>query len=281
MGRITALLYSLVCYLIFFGTFLYSIGFLGEFLVPRSINSGQSTNTGTSLLVNAGLLGLFAVQHSLMARSFFKEWWTRIIPEEVERSTYVLFSSLALILLFWLWQPMPYVVWKVTSFPGTVLLWGIFGLGWFIVLVSTFMIDHFELFGLRQAYNYYRRRTPPSPEFQTPYLYKYVRHPLMLGFVIAFWATPLMTAGHLLFAVATTGYILIGIFFEEQALIDRFGDQYRRYRKQVPVLIPLPGYSFQPASGETAGNESPGERSTGETEHTEKRGAEPESGSGR
>jgi methanethiol S-methyltransferase len=241
MGGIASVLYGGLIYLVFLPTFLYAIAFVGNLPVPKTIDSGEPGPAATALLVNTLLLGLFAIQHSVMARPAFKRWWTRLVPEPVERTTYVLFTSLALLLLYGQWQPMPAVVWSVTSPAGAALLHAIFWVGWALVLISTFLINHFELFGLRQVYAGLRGRTLPAPLFRTPSLYKQVRHPIYLGFLLAFWATPTMSVGHLLFAAATTGYILIGIQLEERDLIALFGDQYRRYREQVSMLIPLPG----------------------------------------
>lgn len=241
MKRILAFIYGIVSYLIFLVTFLYSIGFVGDFLVPKTIDTGSPGDFTSALLVNLGLLGLFAVQHSGMARSSFKKWWTRIIPKPIERSTYVLLSSAVLILLMSFWRPLPTTIWEVEQQAGRWILWGLFGLGWLIVLVSTYMISHFHLFGLKQVHQHLRQEEISGPRFQTPGFYRYVRHPLMAGFFIAFWATPHMTLGHLLFALATSGYILIALRFEERDMIERFGDTYRKYRQQVPMIFPQPG----------------------------------------
>ena len=241
MGRILAFLYGLISYAIFLGSFLYAIAFVGDFGVPKTIDTGNSGAFLSSLLINVALLGLFAVQHSGMARPGFKKWWTKIIPEPIERSTYVLLASAVLILLMWQWRPMPEIVWSVEGEIGRGILWGLFSLGWFIVLASTYMISHAHLFGLKQVYTFLRKRGIPAPEFQTPGFYRYVRHPLMTGFFIAFWAIPEMTVGHLIFSVATTGYILIALQLEESDLIKVFGEKYRTYRRQVPMFFPRPG----------------------------------------
>jgi len=240
MGGIASALYGAVVYVFFLGTFLYAIAFVGNLPVPKTIDSGSAGPIGEALTVNVLLLGLFAVQHSVMARPGFKRWWTRFVPPPVERTTYVLLASLALALLCWQWRPMPELVWSVTHPMGVIVLSALFWLGWGLVLLSTFLINHFELFGLRQVYARLRGTSVPEPVFRTPFLYKNVRHPIYLGFLLAFWATPTMTQGHLLFAVATTGYILIGIYLEEHDLVALFGDQYRRYREQVSMLLPLP-----------------------------------------
>ncbi|GAA5520098.1 hypothetical protein LQ318_00140 [Aliifodinibius salicampi] len=240
-GRILSFIYGVVDYIIFLGSFLYAIAFVGDFWVPKTINAGSEAEIfWQGLLVNAGLLGLFAFQHSVMARDGFKKWWTKIIPKPIERSTYVLLSSLILILLFWQWRTMPEVIWSVESGVWQVVLFGFFGLGWGLVFLSTFMINHFDLFGLRQVYLHLKGKEITPIEFKEPGFYKYVRHPLMLGFIIAFWATPYMTLGHLVFSIATTGYIFVGIWFEERDLIRYHGEKYKEYRERVRMLIPFP-----------------------------------------
>jgi len=240
MSRLLAVVYGLVVYVFFLATFLYAIGFVGNLLVPQSIDSGPAAPLTTALIVNVLLLGLFAVQHSVMARPAFKRWWTRLVPTSVERSTYVLFASAALALLLWQWRPIAEPVWTVTAPAGVAVLQGVFFLGWFVVLLSTFLINHFELFGVVQVLARFQGRQLPEPVFHTPFLYRWVRHPIYLGFLLAFWATPTMTVGHLLFAIATTGYVLIGIWLEERDLIALFGDKYRRYRAAVSMLLPMP-----------------------------------------
>jgi len=240
MGRILALLYGIVSYVVFFVTFVYTIGFVGNVFVPKSINSGRSGSLGRSVLIDAGLLSLFAIQHSVMARPRFKRWWTRIVPQIVERSTYVLLSSFLLALLFWQWQPIGSVIWDVRNPIGGLVLQILFWTGWAIVVLSTFLISHFDLFGLRQVYSYQIGKPSRESRFHTPGLYKVVRHPIMLGFIIAFWSTPKMTLGHLIFAVATTTYILIALQFEERDLVNIHGDDYENYRQRVSMLLPLP-----------------------------------------
>jgi len=237
--RILFFVYGLACYLVFFGTFLYAIGFIGNFGVPTALDGPASGPLGAALAVNAGLLGLFAVQHSVMARGWFKRRWTRLVPKPIERSTYVLFSSLALILLFWQWRPMGVEIWSVEHPMGVALLRALFAFGWTLVLVSTFLIDHFDLFWLRQVWLSLLGRPYTPRAFVTPGPYRLVRHPLYVGWFFAFWMTPTMTLAHLVFAVATSAYILIAIQFEERDLVREHGDTYREYRRRVPMLVPL------------------------------------------
>lgn len=243
MKRVWIVLYGLICYLIFFGVFLYSIGFLSNTLVPKSIDSGVPLPTAQALLINLGLVALFGLQHSVMSRRRFKQWWTQWVPSTAERSTYVLAASLMLALIMWQWQPLVGVIWHVDGAVGRTIWWAIFWLGQGVVLLSTFLINHFELFGLQQVYSQARRQPAEEPTFQTPLLYKLVRHPMQLGIVISYWATPDMTVGHLLFAASMTVYILIGLYFEERDLVRRFGKEYLAYRRVTPKLLPnlLPG----------------------------------------
>lgn len=240
MSRILALLYGAFSYSVFFVTFLYSIGFVGNLLVPKSIDSASTAAFLPSLLINLGLLSIFAIQHSVMARPAFKRWWMQFVPQAIERSTYVLLSSMALILLFWLWQPMDGVVWRVENILGRNVLWGLFWVGWILVLISTFLINHFDLFGLRQVYLYTRGKEYTYLDFRTPFIYGLVRHPIMLGFIVAFWATPDMTVGHLVFSITTTIYIFIALRFEEHDLVKFHGKAYEDYRQKVSMIVPLP-----------------------------------------
>ena len=241
MGRIVALAYGVGAYLVFFGTILYAIGFVTGIFVPKTIDTGVAGSAGAAIIVNVLLLSLFAVQHSVMARKQFKRWWTQFVPASIERSTYVLLSSLALILVFWQWRPIPAIVWQVSEPTLAAALLGLSLMGWVIVFLSTFLINHFELFGVRQVILNLMGRDGGETKFRTPLLYKMVRHPLYLGFIIAFWAAPVMTVGHLLFALVTTAYILVGIALEERDLVEHFGDEYRRYRARVSMLVPFWG----------------------------------------
>jgi methanethiol S-methyltransferase len=238
MSRILALAYGVASYLAFLASFLYAVGFVGNLLVPKSIDSGQCDSLPLAVLVDTLLLLLFAVPHSVMARPAFKRWWTRFVPPPIERSTYVLVASLSLGLLYWQWRPIPAVVWHIDHPIGRSAVLAVFWTGWVLVLVSSFLIDHFDLFGLRQVYLYAAGREYTSPAFRTPGLYRYVRHPLMLGFLLAFWAIPTMTVGHLLFAAATTAYILLALRLEERDLVTFHGEQYEAYRRQVGMLLP-------------------------------------------
>jgi protein-S-isoprenylcysteine O-methyltransferase Ste14 len=240
MGRVLAFVYGVICYVIFLLTFLYAIGFVSDWIVPKAIDSNPTASIGEALLIDAVLLGIFAVQHSVMARPAFKKWWTRFVPWTIERSTYVLLASLALILLFWQWRPIGGTIWNVDNDSARYGLWVLSGIGWSMVLVGTFLINHFDLFGLRQVYTHLRGQEYTLLKFGTPFLYKYVRHPIMLGFIIAFWATPHMTVAHLVFAIATTAYILIAIQFEEHDLVESMGKDYEDYRRRVPMILPIP-----------------------------------------
>lgn len=239
MSRFLAFLFGLAAYAVFFCTFVYAIGFVTGLLVPKTIDSGPTDSLAIAIVINLLLLSVFAIQHSVMARPQFKRWWTRFVPHSIERSVYVLLASLALVLLFWQWRPIPAVAWEVSDQTAAAALRALSFLGWLLVLLSTFMINHFELFGLQQVVLRLAGRTPAEPVFKTPALYKFVRHPIYLGFIIAFWATPVMSVGHLLFAAVTTAYILVGIFLEERDLTALFGEDYKRYRDRVSMLIPF------------------------------------------
>ena len=238
MLKFTAFLYGAVAYLTFLVTFLYAIGFVWGLVVPKTIDTGVPVRAGVALAIDLLLMSLFAIQHSVMARKPFKRWWTQYSPKSVERSTYVLLSSLTLLLLFWQWRPMPAIVWHVEEPDIAAAITALSYLGWVTVFTSTFLINHFELFGLHQVVNNLAGRDMPAPTFRTPLYYKLVRHPLYLGFIIAFWAAPTMSVGHLLFAAVTTAYIFVGIMLEERDLIDLFGDEYRNYRRRVSMLVP-------------------------------------------
>jgi protein-S-isoprenylcysteine O-methyltransferase Ste14 len=250
MKRIFAFAYGIVCYAVFFATLLYAIGFLGNFGVPKSIDSGPEGSTATALAIDGALLALFALQHSIMARPWFKRAWTSIVPEPVERSTYVLFSSVALLLMFWQWRPIGGIIWKIEGGIAETIIIGVYGAGLLVVLLSTFLINHFDLFGLRQVYLYMAGRKYTYIEFRTPFFYRYVRHPLYLGWLLTFWSAPVMTVAHLFFAAMTTAYILLAIRFEEADLITVHGEKYRRYRRQVPMIVPALGVTATPGRPE-------------------------------
>lgn len=236
--KFTAFLFGAVAYFTFLITILYAIGFVSGLVVPKAIDSGEETTTIEAIAVNLGLISLFAVQHSVMARNSFKHWWTRFIPRAVERSSYVLCASLTLLLLFWQWRPMPAVIWNVQEPDAAMVVATLSFLGWVIVFTSTFLISHFELFGQHEVANDLAGREMPVPVFRTPFFYRFVRHPIYLGFIIAFWAAPLMSAGHLLFAVVTTAYVLVGLWLEERDLVGLFGGECHRNREQVSMLLP-------------------------------------------
>ena len=236
-AHLVILIYAIVSYAVFVVSFLYALGFVGNYLVSKSIDVGAPMNLTGAIVIDLLLLGIFAIQHSIMARPAFKRWSAKFLPVASQRSTYVLFSSLIQLLLFWQWRPIPVQVWHVEGMAAGLLI-GLYWLGWLIMLASTFMIDHFELSGLRQAFSVLRGTELPGQSFRTPLLYKVVRHPIMLGFLLAFWATPDMSAGHLLFAIMTTAYILVGVQLEERDLIAEFGATYQRYRRRVPMLLP-------------------------------------------
>ena len=240
MKKSIAFIYGLIAYVVFLVAFLYAIGFVGNFIVPKSIDSGAETNFWYALLINALVLSLFVIQHSIMARPAFKKWFTKIISPAIERSTFVLLTSLILLLIFWQWQPLTTVVWKAENETVATILTGVFFFGWLVVFLSTFMINHFELFGLKQIFDNLKNKQPQPHVLQVNFFYKIVRHPIMLGFIIAFWATPLMTVGHLIFAIGTTVYIFISVkFLEEKDLRNYIGKEYEDYQKKVPMLIPF------------------------------------------
>ena len=237
IGRIAAIIYGIASYFVFFCSLLYAVGFIGNYLVPKSIDIGPESGLAQAILIDTVLLGLFAVQHSVMARPAFKRWWTTIVPASCERSTYVLISSLLLILVFWQWRPIVTTIWHVEGAPA-ILLTAVCWIGWLTALTSSYMIDHFELFGLSQVFAALREATARVQPFKTPLLYRVVRHPMMLGFLLAFWATPHMSAGHFLFAMLITGYIVAGVRLEERDLVAQFGASYEQYRRRVPMLLP-------------------------------------------
>jgi methanethiol S-methyltransferase len=252
MDRVLKLIYGVIAYVVFLGAFLYAIGFVSGLLVPKTVDTGPVVPATEAVIVNLLLMTLFAVQHSVMARKQFKRWWLQYVSPAIERSTFVLLASLALILLYWQWRPIPSIVWQVQDPTLAMTVQAISLLGWGLVLVSTFLINHFELFGLQQVLQNLAGKSPSEPRFKVPGFYKFVRHPIYLGFIIAFWAAPTMTVGHLLFAAVTTAYIFVGIMLEERDLIELFGDQYRRYRDQVGMLIP-----YRRTRGERPGHVSP------------------------
>jgi protein-S-isoprenylcysteine O-methyltransferase Ste14 len=236
-ARLLTLFYAIVSYAVFFVSTVYAVGFVGNFAVPKSIDTGQPADLSEAIGVNFVLLGIFAIQHSIMARPAFKRWWTSVLPAACQRSTYVLLSSLILLLLFWQWRPIPTPVWRADGIAAWLLI-GACALGWAIAVASTYMIDHLDLFGLRQAFSAMRGTAVASQSFKTPLLYKIVRHPMMLGFLLAFWAAPEMSVGHLLFAIANTAYILVALQLEERDLIAEFGATYEQYRARVPMVLP-------------------------------------------
>lgn len=249
MARVLALLYGVICYAVFFGAFLYFIGFVSNTVVPKGIDSGPLTATGTALIINLALIALFGLQHTVMARPKFKELWTKFVPKSIERSTYVLLGSAALLLLYWQWRPMTGVVWEVEATWARTLLWALFLGGILIVLLSTFIIDHFDLFGLRQVWLNFRQKAYAHPGFKVTFFYKFVRHPLYLGWIMSFWCTPSMTVGHLLFAAGLATYIFIAIPYEERDLTRFLGDDYARYKQKVPMIVPTVGKGHDTVKG--------------------------------
>jgi methanethiol S-methyltransferase len=252
MGRVLAFVYGLAAYAVFFVTFLYAIGFVGNLIVPKAIDTGAESPLATALAVDALLLMLFAVQHSVMARPGFKRWWTQIVPRSIERSTFVLVSSLVLLLMYWQWRPLSATVWSIGNPAAAGLIWAFFWIGWLTVLLSTYMIDHFDLFGLRQVYLNLKNEPCRPLDFSTRGLYRFVRHPIMLGFIVAFWAAPHMTLGHLVFAIATTGYILVALLLEERDLVAFHGRAYEAYKQQVWMLLPISKVQDSAAKGRPA-----------------------------
>jgi len=253
ISRVLIFAYSLICYVAGFAALAYAIGFVGDYVVPKTIDSGTTVDVGTAIITNLVLLGIFAVQHSGMARRGFKRVWTKVVPKPAERATYVLFTAAILGLVYWKWQPLPADVWRVTAPGAVVALSVVYFAGWATVLVSSFLINHFELFGLQQSFAHLQGKEAVPPSFRTPLLYRMVRHPIYLGLLIAFWVTPVMSQGHLLFALATTGYILIGIALEERDLIHYHGEAYRDYRRAVRMVIPFPHFSGRGRKSQTAG----------------------------
>lgn len=255
-SRLVALVYGAVCYAVFLGVFLYLVLFTADVVVPKGVDDGASRPFAEALLIDVGLLALFGVQHSVMARRGFKRWWTRVVPPVAERSTFVLASSLVIAALLVFWTPLPGTVWDATGTALEPVLWGLFVLGWAVLLVSTYLIDHFQLFGLRQVWMHFRSASDSGPEFKTPSLYRVVRHPMMLGILIGFWAIPRMTVSHLVLALGMTAYVLVGTIFEERDLLRTFGKRYAAYRERVPMFVPRPRLGERSDDGDTVGSET-------------------------